>query len=317
MIFIEVVQDTGGSRTGHKMKDYLTAFTYYFIYGYKIIMNDTWNFNNNPHNHNNHCYMFNLVDENIFVKRPKKRIPIYYRLKCWSGMEYIKFKEINDNAIKEQKNNPDFDIIIKFCNSTRVQLSDIYNWENKNLIKSGTYNNIKKYLIKRYFLRNLPNNYTYKKDELIISIHIRKGDVFHRELHKSVQYYENIINILKKINKKKIINIYSETWEGYDGKDLFNIKRLENQNTQINIIFKLCLYEYFTEILFSNIFVSTLGQGGFSDLLIQYMDFSKTLIINNNSRHNKFDINFENIFNADDNGNIDIDKLINNKIILN
>ena len=93
MIYIEIIQNSGG-RTGHKMKDYLTAFCFYFLLGYKIIKNKYWQFPEN--NCNNHLDMFKLYNPNLFVDMPEDpdKIKIEFSLSNWSGMKHEKFKEI-------------------------------------------------------------------------------------------------------------------------------------------------------------------------------------------------------------------------------
>ena len=81
-----------------------------------------------------------------------------------------------------------------------------------NFIEKGSYDKIKSYL-RTQFLSSPLNNQVkliHNQNILNIVIHIRKGDVFERPLHKSVKYYENIIKLLKQIQLKKNIIILTE-----------------------------------------------------------------------------------------------------------
>ncbi len=309
MIFVEVVQTSGG-RTGHKMKDYLTAIIYYFLSGYKIILNDTWNFPEDNNDHDNHMNMFNLIDKQIITDRPNNPIYIDYSLANWSGMQYNKFKEIEENLNSNKKKNANNNIILRLKGASRILLSDVYNWEKNKHIVKGKYKIITNYLRYRYYQIN---KYVFNKVKALkIAMHIRKGDVYMRPLHQSVKYYENIIKQIKTIKVKKVISIYSEKWKNYDEKDVYDLKKLEDEQTKINIIFSICLYEYFSEILNNFIFVPTLGQGSFSDLLINYKEDYSIIIINHEHRQNKFvdDMNGK-LFFTDNNGYFQVNKLIN------
>ena len=92
-IFVEVLQTSGG-RTGHKLKDYLTAIIYFFLCNYKIILNETWIFPENDHN--NHLSMFNLIDNGLVEQKPIDYQYVDYSLSNWSGMDYNKYIEINE-----------------------------------------------------------------------------------------------------------------------------------------------------------------------------------------------------------------------------
>ena len=314
MIYIEIIQDSGG-RTGHKLKDYLTAFCFYFICNYKTIINDYWKFPEN--NCNNHLNMFNLNSSNIFINRPNNPIiTIKYSLRNYWGMGYNRFKKITERIEDMQKKNINKSVIVQLSNATRIQLSNVYNWELSNLIEKGTYNKLTLYL--RTLLLTSPNNNQIpiiKNDNNIIniSIHIRKGDVFHRPLHRSVKYYENIIQNLKKIKFKKNIYIYTEKWKGYDGKDVFYLINLKNNNTNIKVIFEFCLYEYFVDIINSDIFVATIGQGSLSDMAIHYKSKNTIVICNHRLRQSKFRDNMNNkLIKTEKDGNFDIKYLQDN-----
>jgi hypothetical protein len=312
MIYIEIIQSSGG-RTGHKLKDYLTAFCFYFICNYKIIINKYWNFPEN--NCNNHLDMFNLNSSNIFITRPKNPIIIEYSLANWDGMKYDKFKEITKNIEDTQKENANKSIIVKLSKATRIQLSDVYNWELSNLIEKGTYNKLISHLRSLLLSSPINNQIPIIKNEnniINISIHIRKGDVYLRKLHQSVSYYENIINNLKKLEFKKNIYIFTEKWKGYNGKDVLNLINLKDNNTNIEVIFD-GLYEYIVDIINSDIFVATIGQGSFSDLVVHYKSKNTIIIYNNELRQNKFNDNMNNmLIKTEKNGDFDIKYLQNN-----
>lgn len=308
MIYIEVIQK--GGRTGHKLKDYLTAFCFYFIKNYKIIYNDYFK---SPED--KYINMFNFYSPDIFVSRPENSIIIEYSLSNWEGMQYRQFEQINERIENIQKENIDKPIIVQLHRATRIQLSNLYNWEKKNFIKKGTYDKITSFL-KTQLLSYKHNNQIQfiKKDNnaLNICIHIRKGDVYKRLIHQSVEYYENIINNLKKIECKKNIYIFSEKWENYNGDDVTNLINLKDKNTNIEVIFE-GLWEYMIDILKSDIFVATIGQGSFSDLFTHYKNKNTIIIYNNQLRQNKFIDNMNNMLvKTDKEGNFDINSLKNN-----
>ena len=311
-VFVEVVQTTGG-RTGHKMKDYLTAVIFNRICGYKIIKNNTWEFPID--NHNNHVVMFNILDNNIIAERPvDKLIYIDYKLSNWEGMGYDIYSKIIKQISNTISATPDSNIILRLSGSTRIQLSDIYNWEKKAKMPTGSYNEIKSYLKQRY--DGLQEQLPKPQKILHITIHIRKGDVFMRPMHQSVDYFKKIIEQIKNINIKKKITIYSEKWPGYDEKDVNELKTLEDQNTIIEIILDRCLYEYFNDILSSDICVACIGQGSFSDLLINYIGDDKIVLINHELRQAKFCDNKDgSLIFTDKNGSFNLDELKDNKRI--
>jgi len=298
MIFIEIIQNSGG-RTGHKMKDYLTAFCFYFICNYKIIINDYWKFPNGAL-HQNHIHMFNLNDTSsgIFIEKPKNNvITITYSLKTWLGMKFKTFEKILTEINSKQIHNMSKSIIVKLCEATRIQLSDVYNWELSSLIKKGTYKRLTSYLRKRFLDSPTSIQIPLLKNEanaINISIHIRKGDVHHREIHRSVEYYKTIISNLKILKLKKNIFIYTEKWKDYNGEDVYNLMNLKDDNTKIEVIFEVCLYEYFLNMINSDIFVPTIGQGSLSDLAINYKSKNTIIIINHDLRQNKFNDNMNN-----------------------
>tara|TARA_A100001015_G_C15029524_1_gene732406 strand:- start:1448 stop:2392 length:945 start_codon:yes stop_codon:yes gene_type:complete len=303
-IFVEVLQTSGG-RTGHKLKDYLTAIIYFFLCNYKIILNETWIFPENDHN--NHLSMFNLIDNGLVEQKPIDYQNVDYSLSNWSGMDYNKYIEINEYLQSLKKNNDKY-IILRLKDATRILLSDVYNWEKNNLIPFGKYESIINYLRHRYYLVN--EKIELKNLAINIAIHIRKGDVYMRPLHQSVKYYENIIKQLNTIKVNKIITIYSEKWENYDEIDVYELKYLQNEYTKINIIFSYCLYEYFSEILGNFIFVPTIGQGSFSDMIINYKSHNSLVIINYELRQNKYIDNMnDKLFFTDNSGKFNINKL--------
>lgn len=328
MICIEIIQTSGG-RTGHKLKDFLTAFCFHFISNYKIVKNLYWNFPENDCN--NHVNMFNLNSSDIIIDSSSIPVPVItieYGLENWKGMSYDKFEEITKKIKELQLKNINKTIIVKLFNSTRIQLSDVYNWELSKLIKKGTYNKITSYL--RSLLLDSPINnqklVEYRKTfsgflpadssgggikndtgVINISIHIRKGDVFKRQLHQSVEYYKNIIKNLKKLIMKKNIYIFTEKWYGYNCEDVLDLINLKDNNTNIKVICEFCLYEYFVHIINSNIFVATIGQGSLSDIAIHYKSKNTIVILNHLLRQNKFNDNMNNmLIKTKNDGNFDI-----------
>ena len=90
MIYVSVDQTTGG-RTGHKMKDYLTAYCIHFMFGWPIVYNNTWNFPINDHN--NHVNIFNIKD-NSLSKHCTTSKSIVYNFQAWDGMDLKKLLQI-------------------------------------------------------------------------------------------------------------------------------------------------------------------------------------------------------------------------------
>lgn len=118
-------------------------------------------------------------------------------------MEYDKFKEVTKRTEDIQRKNINKSILVQLSKVTRIQLSDVYNWE--------LYNKLTSYL--RTQLLSSPNNNQIQliknKNNIInICIYIRKGDVYTRPIHKSVKYYKN----LKNLEFKKHMFILSEKW---------------------------------------------------------------------------------------------------------
>ena len=84
-------------------------------------------------------------------------------------------------------------------------------------------------------------------------------------------------------------------------------------NTNIEVIFEMCLYEYFIDIINSDIFVATIGQGSFSDMAMHYKSKNTVIIYNNELRQNKFNDNMYNmLIETNKNGDFDIKYLQDN-----
>ena len=225
----------------------------------------------------------------------------------------IHLRPLIDRAKDKQNKNTNTSIIIRLSKATRIQLSDVYNWEILGHINKGSYTNLVNHL-RQLFLTYQDNCQipilNINDHVLNISIHIRKGDVFDRESHQSIVYYKNIINQLKKINSKKKIYIYTEKFKEYEGEDVLDLKNLQDQNTEIVCIIRVCLYEYFINMIHSDIFVATIGQGSLSDLVINYKSKNTIAIINPLLRQNKFCYSMnKTIVKTDSQGMFDIDLL--------
>ena len=70
---------------------------------------------------------------------------------------------------------------------------------------------------------------------------------------------------------------------------MFDLINLNDENTHIEVIFETCLYEYFIDIINSDVFVAAIRQGGFSDIVSHYKSKNTTLIYNNKLRGNHFE----------------------------
>ena len=76
---------------------------------------------------------------------------------------------------------------------------------------------------------------------------------------------------------------------------MYELKKLKDENTDIEIIFKMCLYEYFADIINSDIFIP-IRQGSFSDLVMHYKSKKTIIIYNKELRQNNFNDNMNNSF---------------------
>lgn len=268
------VQQTSGGRTGHKMKDFLTAYCIRFIFGWPIVYNSSWNFPIDDHN--NHVNMFNIKDELLSPKRiPSKNI--IYSFQCWDGMDLKRLQEIKNEA-----ENHNSDVVVVLKNATRVLPNQIYNWGYE-----------KEYFEMISHLRKLYNSSPFKpiskllskSNQFTVTVHIRKGDVYNRTMHnfdhRNIDYYVKIIHQLSKnISQCHVINIISEKWNGYDEKDVRSLENMNvGKNTRINVILDYCIYEYFTDFIESDVLVLTNGQGSFSDMALIYSKPSSKIIL--------------------------------------
>jgi len=293
MIHIMVTQTSGG-RTGHKMKDYLTAYCLHYMFGWRIMYNDTW-YNPKQADHNNHSNMFNIIDTSL-SSRVKTEIPIIeYTYTSWTGMSKERLLKLKDFAEAQEKEN-NGNVIIELKNATRVLPNQLYNWGNVY-----KYNELTKHLRKLYYSnRNNKLQKSFdKKTNFNITVHIRKGDVYNKIRggydHSDISYYRNIIKALSRIIKiPHTFHIISEKWTGYDEKD---VKELKNLNisplSRINIYMETCLYEYMTEYIESDILVVANGQGSFSDLAMLYSKASSQLFLCEKYRQFKFRDNMQ------------------------
>ena len=75
----------------------------------------------------------------------------------------------------------------------------------------------------------------------------------------------------------------------------FDLINLKYNNTDIEVTFEFCLYKYFVDIINSDMFVSTIGQRIFSDLVTHYKSKNTFIIYNNELRQNKFNNNINNM----------------------
>ena len=98
-----------------------------------------------------------------------------------------------------------------------------------------------------------------------------------------------------------------------NGEDVIDLINLKDNNTDIELIFEFCWYEYLVDIINSDIFVSTIGQGSFSDLVTDYKSKNTVIIYCNELRQNKFNDNMNNmIIKTNKNGDFDIKYLQDN-----
>jgi hypothetical protein len=282
--FVDVVQL--GGRTGHKMKDYLTGIVLHFLGDLKLAFSSKWIFP--ERDHNNHVGMFNLVDERIFRDLAGTRDIVYveYGEWSWSGMAYEKFNEMITSVQVTKLRHPDHKVVLRLTNATRILLADVYNWEAQQHIPRGSFQRITDYIQARYYSSNervVSTASSMSGGGIVvvdIGIHIRKGDVHDVPPHTSVTYYKNVIGQLKTIRANIDITIYSEKFGGYDEKDVYELRELEDSSTTINVVFDFCLYEYFSEMLSKRIFVPTVGQGSLSDMVLNYKERSTLVIVN-------------------------------------
>ena len=279
MIHIMVTQSSGG-RTGHKMKDYLTAYCLHFMFGWKIMYNDTW-YNPNIENHNNHSNMFNIIDTRLSAPVTKDIPIVEFTQTSWTGMskeELLKLKNFAEAKEKEHHGN----VIIELKKATRVLATQLY-----NLGYFDKYDKLTEHLRKLYYSnKNNKLQKSFNNKKLFnITVHIRKGDVYNLNKggydHRDISYYRNIIKSLSYIiHIPHTFHIISEKWRGYDERDVRDLKNLSlSPLSEINIYMDTCLYEYMTEYIESNILVVTNGQGSFSDLAMLYAKPSSQIFV--------------------------------------
>ena len=306
MISVLITQTSGG-RTGHKMKDLLTAFCLHFLLGWKILYDGSWlNKCNNKNNHDDHCNIFNLIKSSLVQKHDPKtdNTCIYeYQKTSWSGMSIDNLNKLK--LFAENLEEKDGNVILRLTKATRVLPNQLYNWNYNDQFEK-----LLLYLRDLYFSDQNHDTFLNKgfldlNDRLSITVHIRKGDVYNRVMHgfdhKDISYYKNIIIQLSKKFKNipHTFNIISEKWKGYDEKDVKDLKKLDlSINSKINIYMDFCLYEYFTECINSDIIVVTNGQGSFSDLCILYSKNSSKILVCSELRQFEFkdDLNGKFIF---------------------
>ena len=310
--FVDVVQI--GGRTGHKMKDYLTGIVLHFLADYKLVFTNSWVFPKDDHQ--NHAGIFNLVDPCIFRDLSETRDVVYvdHADSNSAGMAYEEFKDIVTRVEETKMQHPRQHVVLRMKNrqpgAPRILLSDVYNWEARRYIPSGTYQRITDYVKTRFYELNerIVSRSTF--GEIDIAVHIRKGDVHLFPLHTSVKYYQNVIEQLKTIRGKKTITIYSERWAGYDEIDVYALRELMDPLTTINVVFDVCLYEYFSDMLSKRIFVPTLGHGSFSDMLLNYKERGTLVIVNHDERQSKYDDDMGGtLFKTDANGQFNVTRL--------
>ena len=298
MTIYTLVHQTSGGRTGHKMKDFLTAYCLYFLFNWKIMYDETWKKHPTENHHDNHCDMFNLTNSKLAIcfdsYKHKNFKVVTLNKTSWVGLAIEDILEIKKNVERVNGEN----IIIKIVNATRISPHQLYNWGYKKeyfllieTLKQLYDTNVNSLCIKRKF-NVQPNN-------ISITVHIRKGDVYNRYPHVNIDYYKNIILRLSKHfdNKLHTFNIISEKWHGYDEKDVRSLKNLNlSRNSTINIYMDFCLYEYFDEFINSDVLVLTNGQGSYSDLSILYSKQSSYILLCKKLRHYVFNDTLNNRF---------------------
>ena len=323
MIFVEITQS--GGRSAHKMKDFLGGFAFFFIYHFKLIYNETWVFPENDCN--NHVAMYNILDPDIVVERPTNEI-IYVDITkktykyASKGMPFHEVERIYNELVDLQNKNSNCSIIYRMKHiHCPIKVSDVYNWEKMKLIKNGTYKKFTDYLKYRYSLTSFTNHkyLPIEKGYLNVVVHIRKGDVFNtgnkdKHNHHNIDYFVKIIDNFKKLKLPLNIIILSETWNGYNGDDVRSLENKKDGNTLISIILEKCLYEYFMNVIEkTDVFVSAIGYGGFSDLVSIYKNDNTILILNDVKRHYRFDDSMNNeIIKTTHDGDFDVNLLKKN-----
>jgi hypothetical protein len=278
MIYVLVTQSSGG-RTGHKMKDYLTAYCLHFLYGWKIMYNDTW-YNPKNDDHNNHSKLFNIIDTSLSAPITADIPIVEFIDTSWSGMTTETLFKLK--SLAETKEEQHGKVIIELKNATRVLPTQLY-----NLGYTQQYNKLTEHLRNLYYSNKnhkLQKHFS-KQYYFNITVHIRKGDVYNLIKagydHRDISYYRNIIKSLSDIiHIPHTFHIISEKWPGYDEKDVRNLKNLDlSPLSEINIYMETCLYEYMTEYIESDILVVANGQGSFSDLAILYAKPSSKIFV--------------------------------------
>lgn len=292
MIYIWITQTSGG-RTGHKWKDLVTAFCLHFIKGWKILYDDSW-CGSNKNTHNNHLDIFRFTYSSL-VKRhnphQENSPPVYtFKNTSWDGMTMDTLCELFQFA--EHMDTKCGNVIIRLVEATRVLPNQLYNWGYKQeffKLSSHLRSLYCDYDANESSTTTKPDHHVFEHksftqtlvspETLKIMVHVRKGDCYDRVMHgfdhRNIAYYKNVMTNLynKYCGQQPIVfNVISETWPGYDEKDVRSLEHLfgETKNCKVNIYMDKCLYEYFTECIESDLIVVTNGQGSFSDLCILY-----------------------------------------------
>jgi hypothetical protein len=279
MIYVMVRQSSGG-RTGHKMKDYLTAYCLHFLYGWKIMYNHTW-YNPKTDNHNNHSNLFNIIDTSLSAPITADITIVEFIHTSWRGMSTEVLSKLKTFAETKEEHHGG-NVVIELKKATRVLPTQLY-----NLGYIHQYNKLSEHLRSLYYSNEnhkLQKHFT-KQHGFNVTVHIRKGDVYNLIKggydHRDISYYRNIIKSLSNIiNVPHTFHIISEKWPGYDEKDVRELKNLNlSPLSEINIYMETCLYEYMTEYIESDILVVTNGQGSLSDLAMLYAKPSSKIFV--------------------------------------
>lgn len=289
MIHVLITQTSGG-RTGHILKDLLTAFCLHFLKGWGILYDDSWYGKHNKKNvHDNHLDMFNLTGSLLvkkYLPNQDSSLPVYtFKKTSYNGMSLETLNELIKFA--ENAENDCGNVIIRLIDATRVLPNQLYNWGFKEEFTTFSLH------LRSLFLDSHTHSCEHKpfketgSDTLKITVHIRKGDCFNRVMHgfdhRDITYYKTVMTNLYEIYGKEkavVFNVISETWPGYDEKDVRDLQNMfVSENCNVNVYLELCLYEYFRECIDSDIMVVTNGQGSFSDLCILYTKKDTKIVV--------------------------------------
>lgn len=212
MIYLTYKQDSGG-RSGHKLKDIFSVFIIsFFNSNFKVCYDDSWG----KQDILNNIDIINRKDIN-YDKCCK-----ISDIKKNKGITYEKFLKIIDEISNYEKNT-----LVEISNRCRIHPCQLHNWYIEKKINRDYFTLDLIPLLKKFYYGNKKNI----KLNNVVSIHIRRGDIFDKIIERgwNINYYKNIISLFNKYLNIPI-NIYTED---YNYEDLLDLKDIKNVNLNL------------------------------------------------------------------------------------